>query len=71
MTREFDKDYWERHWEQPHGSRPEAATKNAPNPYLIRETSSLVPGTALDAGCGPGGQSVPLHDAVVRARRRP
>jgi len=58
MTREFDKDYWERHWEQPYGNRPEAATKNAPNPYLIRATSSLVPGTAL----------ADLYPGVLRAK---
>jgi SAM-dependent methyltransferase len=58
VTHEFDKDYWERHWEQPHGSGPEAATENAPNPYLVRETSGLVPGTALDAGCGEGAEAL-------------
>ena len=50
MTQEFDKDYWETHWQQVggHGPGPELA----PNPYLARETRDLVPGTALDAGCG-------------------
>jgi SAM-dependent methyltransferase len=58
VTHEFDKEYWQRHWDHPHGSGPEAATKNAPNPYLIRETSDLVPGTALDAGCGEGAEAI-------------
>ena len=31
---------------------------NPPNPYLERETSGLVPGTALDAGCGAGAEAI-------------
>lgn len=56
MSHTFDKDYWDRHWE--HGGAPEAAAESAAaNPYLIRETSALVPGTALDAGCGEGAEA--------------
>jgi cyclopropane fatty-acyl-phospholipid synthase-like methyltransferase len=29
-----------------------------PNPYLVAETSSLVPGTAVEAGCGEGSEAV-------------
>jgi SAM-dependent methyltransferase len=29
-----------------------------PNPYLVRETGSLVPGTALEAGCGAGAEAI-------------
>jgi SAM-dependent methyltransferase len=29
-----------------------------PNPHLARETSGLTPGTALDAGCGEGGEAI-------------
>ena len=56
MTHAFDKDYWDRHWEQ--GSGPEATEARTANPYLIRETSDLVPGTALDAGCGEGAEAI-------------
>jgi SAM-dependent methyltransferase len=31
---------------------------NPPNPYLAREASGLVPGTALDAGCGAGAEAI-------------
>lgn len=57
MTREhaFDKDYWDRHWEH---DRPQAAAAPPANPYLVRETSDLVPGTALDAGCGEGAEAI-------------
>ena len=57
MTHSFDKDYWERHWEQAHDAAPEDAGRSAPNPHLIRETSGLAPGTALDAGCGTGAEA--------------
>jgi SAM-dependent methyltransferase len=50
----FDQDYWERHWQQAHRDTPGAA----PNPYLGRETGGLVPGTALDAGCGTGAEAI-------------
>jgi len=61
MTQGFDKDYWESHWQQAneHG----AGRQLAPNPYLARETSGLVPGTALDAGCGEGAEAIWLATA--------
>ncbi|MGW4947809.1 class I SAM-dependent methyltransferase [Actinoplanes sp. NPDC004185] len=49
---EFDRDYWEHHWHQAHPGAP------ATHPYLARETSGLIPGTALDAGCGTGAEAV-------------
>jgi SAM-dependent methyltransferase len=56
MTQEFDKDYWESHWQQAneHGTGREVVS----NPYLVREISSLAPGTALDAGCGEGAEAI-------------
>ncbi|MBT2233667.1 bifunctional 2-polyprenyl-6-hydroxyphenol methylase/3-demethylubiquinol 3-O-methyltransferase UbiG [Nonomuraea sp. NEAU-A123] len=54
MTHGFDKDFWERHWQQGPGSMG----GNPPNPYLARETSGLTPGTALDAGCGGGAEAI-------------
>jgi SAM-dependent methyltransferase len=53
-THEFDQDYWERHWQQAHRT----GDASAPNPYLSRETGGLVPGTALDAGCGAGAEAL-------------
>ena len=49
----FDQDYWEEHWRGAHG----AGEDRPPNPYLDRELSGLVPGTALDAGCGEGAEA--------------
>ncbi|WP_409491509.1 class I SAM-dependent methyltransferase [Amycolatopsis sp. cmx-11-12] len=51
MTHGFDKDYWEEHWRQNGAGSP-------PNPYLAREIGDLVPGTALDAGCGEGAEAI-------------
>jgi SAM-dependent methyltransferase len=56
MTQGFDKDYWESHWQQANGQG--AGPGIVPNPHLARETSSLVPGTALDAGCGEGAEAI-------------
>jgi SAM-dependent methyltransferase len=81
MTHGFDKDYWEQHWQQAHRNGARAMDGSAPHPYLARETSSLVPGTALDAGCGTGAEAIWLaahgwqvtaadiaSDALARAR---
>jgi 2-polyprenyl-3-methyl-5-hydroxy-6-metoxy-1,4-benzoquinol methylase len=56
MMQGFDKDYWESHWQQANGH--DAGLAIVPNPHLVRETSSLVPGTALDAGCGEGKEAI-------------
>ncbi|WAP50510.1 class I SAM-dependent methyltransferase [Arthrobacter sp. ATA002] len=53
----FDKDYWERHWQE-RGTDPAATPGAAPNPHVVRETAGLVPGTALDAGCGTGTEAL-------------
>ncbi|MET7332180.1 class I SAM-dependent methyltransferase [Nonomuraea sp. NPDC005650] len=58
MTHEFDKDYWERHWQQELAGGPGSMGGNPPNPYLVRETGGLTPGTALDAGCGGGAEAI-------------
>ncbi|MEU1587363.1 class I SAM-dependent methyltransferase [Micromonospora sp. NPDC005710] len=55
---EFDKDYWERHWHQTGHDRPGAMSTSTAHPYLAREAGGLVPGTALDAGCGAGAEAI-------------
>jgi SAM-dependent methyltransferase len=56
VPEQFDKDYWESHWQQ--ARRDTSEREVAPNPYLAREISGLVPGTALDAGCGEGAEAI-------------
>jgi SAM-dependent methyltransferase len=49
---EFDRAYWQQHWQD------RAGAASPPNPYLAAELDGLVPGTALDAGCGEGAEAV-------------
>lgn len=49
----MDSDFWQQHWDE-RGSMASAP----PNPYVVRETVDLVPGTALDAGCGAGAEAI-------------
>ncbi len=56
MTYGFDKDYWESHWQQARGRVD--GHDSVPHPHLATETVGLVPGTALDAGCGEGAEAV-------------
>ncbi|WP_158852939.1 class I SAM-dependent methyltransferase [Saccharothrix deserti] len=58
MTHGFDKEYWEQHWRRGSVDGPGSMGGNPPNPYLARETGELVPGTALDAGCGAGAEAI-------------
>ncbi|UUN30522.1 bifunctional 2-polyprenyl-6-hydroxyphenol methylase/3-demethylubiquinol 3-O-methyltransferase UbiG [Streptomyces sp. FIT100] len=58
MPHAFDKDFWERHWQQVRAAGPGSMGGNPPNPYLARETGGLTPGTALDAGCGGGAEAI-------------
>lgn len=54
----FDKDFWDQHWRQaPESVAAGAGRRPPPNPHLVRETQELVPGTALDAGCGEGAEA--------------
>ncbi|GAA3073705.1 MULTISPECIES: class I SAM-dependent methyltransferase [Actinomycetes] len=58
MTRQFDAEYWEQHYQGSPGPYPSQTAMSSgpgdPNPHLVREISPLSPGRALDAGCGHG-----------------
>jgi SAM-dependent methyltransferase len=58
MTHEFDKDFWEEHWQQGRTGGPGSMGGNPPHPYLAREIGGLAPGTVLDAGCGAGAEAI-------------
>ncbi|HXH78279.1 class I SAM-dependent methyltransferase [Nocardioides sp.] len=55
MTHTFDDDYWKDIWE---GERAPSMGASDANPHLVRETGTLAPGTALDAGCGAGAEAI-------------
>lgn len=63
MTHEFDKDYWEEHWQPGVDGGPGSMGLSPPNPYLVTEVGNLLPTTALDAGCGAGAEAIWLADA--------
>jgi SAM-dependent methyltransferase len=62
MGHDFDKFYWDKHWQQIHDDST-ARQEIPPNPYLMDEVSDLVPGTALEAGCGEGAEAIWLGRA--------
>ncbi len=53
MPQQFSKAYWEDRY-QTHA----AVHDRAPSPQLVAEAADLVPGTALDAGCGEGADAI-------------
>jgi SAM-dependent methyltransferase len=55
MTHAFDKPYWDQIWQS---HRAAAMAAGQPNPHLLREVGDLVPGTALEAGCGAGAEAI-------------
>ncbi|MFQ1002683.1 class I SAM-dependent methyltransferase [Modestobacter sp. SSW1-42] len=61
MTHGFDSDYWDQHWQDRAGG-PGSMAGAPPHPYLARELAGLVPGTALDAGCGAGAEALWLAE---------
>jgi len=59
MTDEaFDRDAWERRWEQALRDHGDMVASRPPNEHLLAETSGLRPGLALDAGCGHGAEAL-------------
>ena len=59
MTDEtFDRDAWERRWEQALREHADVLASRPPNAYLVAEVRDLPPGRALDAGCGHGAEAI-------------
>jgi SAM-dependent methyltransferase len=83
VSEDFDKEYWEKRYggrgkqsghaghtgHGEHGGRGGQGGQGArTNPQLVAEVSGLEPGTALDAGCGEGGDSLWLASRGWRVR---
>ena len=54
----FDRGSWERRWTQVLRESPQMVAGRPPNPHLLAEVGVLVPGLALDAGCGHGAEAI-------------
>jgi SAM-dependent methyltransferase len=54
----FDRDSWERRWEQALREHPDKVASRPPNAHLLAEARDLQPGVALDAGCGHGAEAI-------------
>lgn len=70
MTKpKFDQDYWEQLWSKTVREHADKLAHRPPNAHLLAETSGLVPGRALDAGCGHGADTLWLaaHGWAVTA----
>lgn len=57
-TPSYDREYWERLWERTLRERAADIGLRPPSSYLTVEAAGLVPGTALDAGCGHGSEAL-------------
>ena len=59
MTKEtFERRSWEERWAQVLRGSPEMVSSRPPNAHLLRETAGVLPGLALDAGCGHGSEAI-------------
>jgi SAM-dependent methyltransferase len=54
----FDRDFWEARWAQALREHRNAVANRPPNAHFVAEIADLVPGIALDAGCGNGSEAV-------------
>jgi SAM-dependent methyltransferase len=62
----FDRDSWERRWEQVLREHGDKVSSRPPNGRLLAEIGELQPGRALDAGCGHGAEAMWLAAAGWR-----
>jgi len=62
MTPDFDKGYWEDHWQPGRPDGPGSLGDNPPSPYLAPHLGGLAAGRALDAGCGAGAEAIWLAE---------
>ena len=54
----FDRSFWEERWSQVLREHADQVAHRAPNAHLRTEVGNLRPGSALDAGCGHGSDTL-------------
>jgi SAM-dependent methyltransferase len=54
----YDRTFWEQLWAKTLREHPGKVAQRSPNAQLITEIGGLVPGRALDAGCGHGADTL-------------
>jgi 2-polyprenyl-3-methyl-5-hydroxy-6-metoxy-1,4-benzoquinol methylase len=54
----YDQSYWETLWTKTLREHADKVAQRPPNAHLVDELSGLVPGRALDAGCGHGADTL-------------
>jgi 2-polyprenyl-3-methyl-5-hydroxy-6-metoxy-1,4-benzoquinol methylase len=59
MTKpKFDQDFWEQLWSKTVREHGEKLARRPPSAHLMAEVANLLPGRALDAGCGHGSDTL-------------
>src|SRR5580698_1361313 len=54
----FDRDFWDGRWSEVLREHAAQVAGRPPNAYLTASAGGLVPGRALDAGCGNGAEAL-------------
>ena len=54
---EYDQGFWEERWSQAVREHGDRIAQRPPNAHLTAEVGALLPGRALDAGCGHGSET--------------
>lgn len=57
-TPKFDQGFWEQLWSKTLREHGDKVAHRPPNAHLTAELATLVPGRALDAGCGHGAETL-------------
>lgn len=54
----FDREFWEERWSNVLGEQGDQIARRPPNTHLTAAAESLLPGRALEAGCGHGSETL-------------
>lgn len=57
-SKKYDRDFWEDLWSKTLRDSADKVARRPPNSHLMSELQGLPPGSAVDAGCGHGADSL-------------